>query len=310
MDVIACHQAGFKNVVATSGTAITEEQLKILSRYAGEVAFAFDTDVAGEAAMKKAIQLSLKNDISTRVIALPAPFKDPDEAIKNSPKNWTKAIEVAKPSLEYWIDLLVRKHPDLEVLTKKKIAKEILPVIKAVFSDIEKEYYIKYLAKKLSVAEKTLIAALEKSKVSDEAKHGEETGDVEMEKAGTSERILGFLWHEPKFIDLVEKEVDKLSDSNLPNFVQMIKNKKIDKEKLPPSEINILNQLDLSEAENIDFSNEELARNELNFLLGRLRSDSREKLKSDFAQKIQAAEERGDKSELKRLMAEFSSLIK
>lgn len=310
MDVMACHQAGFKNVVATSGTAITEEQLKILSRYASEIALAFDTDIAGEAAMKKAVQLALKNDISTKVIALPTPFKDPDEAIKNSPKNWTKAIEVAKPSLEYWIDLLIRKNPDLEVLAKKKIAKEILPVIKAVFSDIEKEYYIKYLAKKLSVAEKTLIAALEKSKISDEAKHGEKADNVEIEKIGTLERIFGLLWHEPKFINLIGKEIDELNDPTLPIFVQMIKNKKIEKEKLPSDEILILNQYDLSEAENIDFSNEELARNEFNFLLGRLRSDSREKLKNIFAQKIQAAEERGDKNELKKLIAEFSSLIK
>ncbi|MDO8444155.1 MAG: DNA primase, partial [bacterium] len=123
MDVIACHQHGFKNVVASSGTAATLDQLKILSRYASEIAFCFDTDTAGQTAMKRAVKIALANDISTKIITT-EPFKDADEAIKADPKNWQKMVASAKPSLEYWIDQLVVQNPKMEVSDKKKIAKE------------------------------------------------------------------------------------------------------------------------------------------------------------------------------------------
>ena len=84
---------------------------KILNRYASVIALSFDHDEAGETAMKRAITIALQNDINTKIISIEGPYKDPDEAIKADPKNWERAIQNSKPSLEYWIDLLVRKTP-------------------------------------------------------------------------------------------------------------------------------------------------------------------------------------------------------
>ncbi len=164
MDVIACHQAGFNNTVATSGTALTLDQLQILSRYTSTIALSFDGDNAGQTAMKRAIRIALQNDISTKIIYLPKEFKDPDEAIKSDAKIWAEAVKKAKPSLQYWIDSLISAAPEMSVDDKKKIAKEILPAIKIAASAIEKEHYIRYLAGKLLISEQSLIAALEKTK--------------------------------------------------------------------------------------------------------------------------------------------------
>ena len=125
MDVIACHQAGFKNVVAVSGTALTADQLKILARYSPDVYFCFDSDSAGKTALKRAITLAVENDINAKVLTLPG-FKDPDDAIKSDPKNWQQGIKSAKPALEYWIDSLVLEHGASDVGEKKKISKRFL----------------------------------------------------------------------------------------------------------------------------------------------------------------------------------------
>lgn len=308
MDVIACHQAGFRNVVATSGTAITVDQLKILSRYGSEIAFSFDSDVAGETAMKRAVTLSLQNDITTKIVSLPGPFKDPDEAIKSDPKNWQRAVEAAKPSLEYWIDLLIRKSPELGVSAKKAIAKEILPVIKTIYSDIEKEYYIKYLAGKLSVSEKALIASLEKTKV--ENKKSEEKSKDKVIKATIIEKLLGLLWCEPKLISMVKNEFDDIIQKEVPVFLKMVQNKDIDKEKIDSVEALTLNQYEMLALADVETADEDSLRAEFAFCIARHRSENTDHLKADFARKIQEAEAAGDKERVKTLLAEFSDLIK
>lgn len=308
MDVIACHQAGYKNVVATSGTAITLDQLKILNRYGGEIAFSFDSDAAGETAMKRAITMALQNDITTKIIALPAVFKDPDEAIKSDPKNWSRAVEKSRPALEYWIDLLIRKNPDLGVSTKKKIAKEILPVIKTIYSDIEKEYYIKYLSAKLVTSEKALISALSKTK--EEAPTQKESAPALSAKFDIFEKMLGLLWHNPALSELIGQEFDEVNSEKLSKFIEMVKKKKIDRDKVPPNEAVILNQYEMIVAEDMESNDGDAIKAEFQFLLARTRSAKKDVLKSNFAQKIKEAEAKGDKEKLKSLLSEFSNLIK
>lgn len=306
MDVIACHQAGFKNVVATSGTAITPDQLKILNRYGTEIAFCFDSDTAGETAMKRAITLALQNDISAKIISLPPPFKDPDEAIKKDPKHWERSVKNAAPALEHWIDLLIRKNPELDVSTKKAIAKEILPVIKTIYSDIEKEYYIKYLSSKLSVSEKALIATLSKTK--GEAKERKE--EIDQIKINLLDKIEGFLWHDQSLLELADKELENFSDERLPQFSKMIQAKKINKKEITEEEKNLLNQNEILALADLEKEDVAILSEEFKFLLKRFRLEKKDAIKSEYAKKIQQAEAKGDREQLKALLIEFSSLIK
>lgn len=308
MDVIACHRAGFKNVVATSGTAITADQLKILNRYASIIALSFDHDKAGEAAMKKAVRIALENDINTKIISIDGPYKDSDEAIKADPKNWERAVKNSRPSLEYWIDLLIKKSPDLSVLTKKSIAKEILPVIKAISSDIEKEYYIKYLAGKLSVSESSIVSSLEKTKhEGNKIGEKEETKQI---KLSIENKIFGIVWNFP---ELAEKCMGvEITSKNkvLDSFLSMLQSGKIIKAEIKPDALLILNQFAMLALLEIGANDIESAKTELLFLLSRLKSERKEGLKSEFAKKIQEAEQSGDKEQLKKLLLEFSNLIK
>lgn len=310
MDVIACHQAGFANVVATSGTALTLDQLRVLSRYAGEIGFCFDSDNAGQTAMKRAIRMAMQNDIAIKIIST-VPFKDADEAIKADPKNWAKSVENARPALEYWIDALVNIKPALEVNDKKIIAKEILPIIKIIFSDIEKEHYIKYLAEKLSTSENSLIDALEKSKRDSEFRKNDDTKAPKPKELSITERILGFLWAEPSLISQVENQLEniKIEDKYAP-FLEQIKTGNIERDKVKPDFASIYDQLSLRVVADIDPSADQAMVEEVMYLLGRLNSDKKEDIKEEFAKKIKAAEIAGDKEKLKSLLTEFSDLIK
>jgi DNA primase len=311
MDVIACHQAGFKNVVATSGTALTLDQLIILSRYAKTIAFCFDSDNAGQTAMKRAIRLAMQNDISIKIIST-MPFKDPDEAIKESPKNWEKSVKMAKPALEYWIDQLTNKK-ELDVNDKKAAAKEILPVIKIIFSDIEKEHYIKYLSEKLSISEKSLIDALEKSKKDTEfTKSMKENTSVPEKKMTVEERIIGLIWAEPELCQKLQKVSAQFVNfpKELAPITDMIKTGCIEREKIKPELAAVYDQLSISALQNVNSEEEGAIQEEIEYLLGRLRSDQLETIKEQFAKKIKEAEAKGDKEGLKKLLCEFSSLIK
>ena len=311
MDVIACHQAGFANVVATSGTALTLDQLKILSRYASTIAFCFDTDIAGQTAMKRAVRIALANDISTKIITT-APFKDADEAITADPKNWIKMVEGAKPSLEYWINQLVAQKDKLDVDTKKKIAKEILPVIKIIASEIEKEHYLKYLADVLSVSEQSLVDALDKAKAdADFSRRGQanELLQTEPKRLSRAEKILGFVWAEPELVKMISPGIIKFPDKYEP-LSQQLKTGKIERDKLSPELAADLDGLAMSALKDLDSNDPEIVETELNYLVGRIKLDEREQIKADFAHRISQAEESGDKEAAKKLLREFSDLIK
>ena len=312
MDVIACHQAGFRNTVAVSGTALTLDQLKILNRYGGQIVFCFDADNAGQTAMKRAIRIALENDITTKIIAMPKPYKDPDETISADPKLWEKAVKGARPSLEYWIDKLISETPELDVNAKKNIAKEILPVLKVIYSDIEKEHYIRYLAQKLRISEKSISEALNKSKTDREFAPKEESALPTVEKLSVVERISGLLWADQTLIKEINGEFDKdiAIERNLAEFIIMVKSNAIDKEKIKPEITAYLDQLAITVLKDIDPEADNSTRDEIKYLLGRLRSEQKESIKDDFARRIREAEQKGDKELLKHLLQEFSSLIK
>ncbi len=104
MDVIACHQAGMLNVVATSGTALTEFQISLLKRYAQTLLIAFDGDAAGQQAAERGIDLARSAGLAVKVIRLaPEAGKDPDEALKKNPQAWWDAVKQASDIMEWYM---------------------------------------------------------------------------------------------------------------------------------------------------------------------------------------------------------------
>ncbi len=105
MDVIACHQAGMTNVVATSGTALTEQQVEMLKRYTPNLAMAFDADAAGQNAAKRGIDIAREAGLSVKVIRIPeGAGKDPDECLKKNKEVWFESVVKARDVMEWFIE--------------------------------------------------------------------------------------------------------------------------------------------------------------------------------------------------------------
>ncbi|MBI4414638.1 MAG: DNA primase [Candidatus Kerfeldbacteria bacterium] len=170
MDVIASHQAGVTNVVASSGTAFTHDQLALLKRFTTTLVLAFDTDMAGEAASMRSIQLAWEQEFTVKVVILPS-GKDPDELVRRDPKAWKKTVDGAVPFMEYLFHRAERRFNLSEVEDKKAMARMLLPVIGMVSDPIEQTHYLQRLGGALKVSEEVLRSRLPKTGVTATLKH-------------------------------------------------------------------------------------------------------------------------------------------
>ncbi|OGH92478.1 MAG: DNA primase [Candidatus Magasanikbacteria bacterium RIFOXYD2_FULL_39_9] len=161
MDVIACHQAGMKNVVASSGTALTMEQIKLLKRYSNNIAIAFDADAAGQNAAKRGIDLALEQGMSIKIIQIPpGAGKDADECIKKDKDVWFKAVESAKEVMDWYFTNAVVGVNKNDPKQKQKIAEVLLAEIARLPYAVERDHWLKKLADEIGVDRSVLVAEM------------------------------------------------------------------------------------------------------------------------------------------------------
>ena len=152
MDVISSHQAGVKEAVATSGTAMTEQHLKILSNLTSDIRLAYDGDEAGVKATERAIMMAGELGIDLTVISDYHGAKDPDELIQKGPELWQDAVNHSVPA----VDWLLRKYEEnLNLMTatgKRKYSDLALKLLSYVQDEVERATYEEKVAKKLDIA--------------------------------------------------------------------------------------------------------------------------------------------------------------
>ena len=159
MDVVASHQAGMLQVVATSGTALTLDQLRTLSKLTKNIKLAFDADRAGLAATERAIELGQKLGLTLRMVEVQG-AKDADELIQQSPEAWREAIAGAKYIIDYLID---RFQHDFDLTTsigKRQYADRLAANLRRLGDPVERDHYVKVLAAKLDIDEDAIKAKL------------------------------------------------------------------------------------------------------------------------------------------------------
>lgn len=155
MDVIASHQAGVRQVVATAGTALTEPHLKALSRFTGDVRLAFDADKAGVAATERAIPIASRVKVTLSMIDIPS-GKDPDDLIRKDPKLWEQAITQQRYALDW---LMARYAKLLDITTavgKREFTDVLLPVVRALSDDVERDHYLNAIAETIGTSRDVL----------------------------------------------------------------------------------------------------------------------------------------------------------
>ena len=151
MDVISSHQAGVKEAVATSGTAMTEQHLKALSNLTSDIRLAYDGDEAGIKATERAIMMAGDLGIDLTVISDYHGAKDPDELIQKDPKLWQDAVDHSIPAVDWLLNkyeenLNLNSAPD-----KRKYSDVALKLLSYIKDEIERASYEEKIAQKLGV---------------------------------------------------------------------------------------------------------------------------------------------------------------
>ncbi len=152
MDAISCHNHGFDNVVASSGTALTTEQVTLIKRFTNNLILSFDMDNAGQMAADRGIKEALAQKLNLKVITLPY-GKDPDECLKNNPADFKQAVMDAQPMLQYYFNK-VSADLDLNKLENKMLVRDkMFEMIGLVEDKPEQGYWLKKISEELDFSE-------------------------------------------------------------------------------------------------------------------------------------------------------------
>ncbi|MFH1253118.1 MAG: DNA primase [Candidatus Uhrbacteria bacterium] len=147
LDVVASHKAGVENVVASSGTALTEQQLDILKRLTETLIFSFDQDAAGFNAALRGIRLARQKGFQIKVALLPPEAgKDPDEAVQKNPELWRQTVKQTIPVMDYIINRTIKDKDLSQVEVKKEVGEILLPELAIVPNVIEREHWLQTIA--------------------------------------------------------------------------------------------------------------------------------------------------------------------
>lgn len=176
IDLISSYWAGVKNIVAIKGTALTSQQVTMLSRICGEIILALDADLAGNAAARRGITIAQNAGLTIKIMQNDK-FKDPDEFARNDPEGLKKALEGAIGVWDFLIDSTVKKF-GVSGEGKAKISRDLVPILSSIEDDIVKAHYGAILAGKIGVPTESVLSQVEKFKKTSQVEVIEEKKEV------------------------------------------------------------------------------------------------------------------------------------
>jgi DNA primase catalytic core len=204
-DALMAHQAGFDNVVASLGTALTPGQVALLTRYAKRIALAYDVDAAGQKAGTFGVQAlqgligqlaATESGIEldeVRVVRLPD-GKDPDEVLRDSPDRWREEVRTAQPIVEYLIDTYARTYDLKTPGGKARFVDALMPTIRAVPNPVMRDAYLQQVRQASGVEERILLEVLRGTRLggaSGLAGAGDHRGGTGGGAGGAADRVGG-----------------------------------------------------------------------------------------------------------------------
>lgn len=245
MDVIAIHQAGFDNAVATLGTSLTEEQARLISQYADKVVLAYDSDGPGQAATKRALNIFDEVGVKVTVLSMTG-AKDPDEYIqKYGRERFAMLIDGSRNAIEFELSRLRSNHDVQTADGKVNFLKEACKLFAGIRNPVEREVYITQVANELEIspqAIKAQIQSLDKREQSRQrrqqkadtniyigrmaAAKNDVSRQVNLRYAMAEEGILYCLMKNPDFYQTVREKIapeDFVTEVNRELYTAMVK---------------------------------------------------------------------------------------
>lgn len=232
IDLVSLYQAGFKNVVAPLGTALTSGHIRLLSRYTKNVVVIFDGDDAGSKAAIRALPLFLEADLTPRAVAMPK-AEDPDSFIrKNGAEKFGTMLSGAPTLFEHVVDRIAQRTTD-DTAGRINAMHQIIPLLREVSDAVELGMYRNYSAKRLKIREEIIREALAKGAkkaTTGIAEAGRPKKDIARDKlAGNAERLLvETMIASPHLIESVIDRVhpDQFGDRSARTIVELMMNER------------------------------------------------------------------------------------
>ena len=318
MDCVSSHQAGIKNVVASSGTALTPEQVKLLKRFTKNISLAFDPDSAGQEALVRGLQIAWQEEMSIKIIVLPQ-ARDPDDLIKEDINKWKQIIKSAQDFMDWIIARAEQENDLLTAAGKKQAAKTILTWISRLPDPIEQTHYLQILSNKIDVDETILRDAIKKHNAPQRTQAPQAQLAKPLPKQGITHkiglRVLGLFLLVKNMPDF---SVDWIGDAGLRNLYKNI-NSYYDSH--TETDTNAwLEQVEEAEksyarevifiAEEFFQSTEEERAQELGNLINRLKKLYLKQELKLIREKIQSAEASGSVDQLQEYLSEWQDINK
>ena len=323
-DVIFAHQAGFQNTVASSGTALTFQQLKILKRYTANLLTAFDMDMAGDLATKRGIDLAQKEDFEVRVISMP-PDSDPADIIAKDPEAWKNLVDGAQEITTFYFENAFSAFDKESVKGKKEISKILLPLLRRIPNKILQFHWIQKLANALKVSEEVIVEELKrvagKGRGFRAREEIQETEEIERKEKSRKdmleEEIVSLILKNPGNLKILEESFLSLFSSPVKKILATFKKEEIATseelgkviQKLEKGEKRIKEILD-GAALRAEIEEERESEKEIQLCLNQLKELRAKDKLSDLSGEIRSAEEKGDGKKVKDLMQKFNQIAK
>ncbi len=317
LDAISCWQAGIRNVVAIKGSALSEEQIRLLKRFCTEVVFALDSDIAGNEAAKRGISIAEKEGVETKVAEIPSTYKDPDEMVRKDASEFKKIVEKSKTSWDYLIESVFRKQNDDKSQLRSTLSRDIVRILLLISDEILKAHYINLVAKRLEIPYEAVEKQLNREEKSGDTFERELIKSTAIDKKDRKqlleERLLSIAFQSNPG-EIIKKDYLKLFSSPLAvrmfsSYLEFIKEKKYSvslfKKYLDPELLEGFSLLIL-DALNVDYENISTAKKEAELVVNNLKTLNMKELLSNLQKNIDLAEKRGDDKEVADLEKRFS----
>lgn len=223
LDLISLYQAGVKNVVAVSGTALTDEQAQLLSRYTKNVVLLFDADSAGIAASMRSIEILLRKDFDVKIATLPS-GEDPDSFVnKYGKEEFEEIVKRAENFLEYQTAYFEKQRMFDDPTKAAEAIRDLVKTIAIIDDELKRNLLIKNISRKFNLREKLLEKELEKALEMEKRNVKSQTQriykeDSVIQKTLTPEKIKSV----PPQLYNTEKEIIKLLFENDSTIIELI----------------------------------------------------------------------------------------
>ncbi|MFA6430079.1 MAG: DNA primase [Candidatus Paceibacterota bacterium] len=210
MDLLMCHQSGFSNAVASSGTALTSQHLSLLKRISNRIIMSFDSDNAGAKAAERGWMLGLASGMEVKVAAIPKGY-DPADLILKDKEEFKKVLKDAVHIIEFLLDRVILENTD-ERKIGLAVKNKVLPFLSLLDSSMEKSHYVTKISNKTGIKEDAIWEDLKKVKIDDDYVVKEEVHEEKEEiktgmlRSGSVERSLASI------IALIESSKDQITN--------------------------------------------------------------------------------------------------